>query len=215
MIGSFLVIWIAFFVLGGVRAYPFGGEHRHQYFLFPRLLLCATFAIDAFHARLRWNRVRGVFVVCFLVVALVATVHSLRAQWLDPPRGPPAWSGEHEVFFQDAIRAMPTYVGSFDFIGLHGSYRELGWTWLETRAGRTDVYALGPGGGWRIYRGRYLWNVGRIPASPTIAKIQNLMDEAQIEGLTAFALYLVDPGCGLPDERRGDQEQARRLFEEA
>lgn len=102
-------------VLGLVRHYPFGGELRHQYVLFPLLLLLVALALDLLWQKLDRTAARTLLVALVFTAAATVSYRSLRIHGSIGEAPAQAWWGEDfEQLFESGTE-LPVILPQYSF----------------------------------------------------------------------------------------------------
>lgn len=200
---ALLIIAIA----GIAGFYPFGGYLRHQYLLFPFLLLVLAFALDLAYKKLPNNLFRAMACGLVLGIALTSTA---RARQADPiGEAPPVqtFGNEIEAIFGVKIEPVPVYMTVYPFyvvyadrfgkgIDYRNSYGhdESGWigvSQLESPVAglqirrEWDEYAVSMDSGKQIplFRDRTLFHLPTAPDGSFFERLQELMHERSLRRL--------------------------------
>jgi len=114
MLAYSALLFTALLATGGIfRVYPFGGEMRHQYLLFPLLLLVLALLINALWRRLGNRPARALLIIIVLGIAINTTMRSHRDHFYIGEAPPaPFWKDELAALFQhgsDSVVVTPAY----------------------------------------------------------------------------------------------------------
>jgi hypothetical protein len=135
------VMMLAQIMVGGVfRVYPFGGEMRQQFVIFPFLVLGAFVLLDGLMSAIPRAAAYGLAVALALAIAAM----SLRVLYAFPDVRDPALKAQMVRF--DGLFPTPeaVYVDQFNLITFFTFHDDWKWTFLERVPGvpRVDVYRL-------------------------------------------------------------------------
>ena len=125
----------ALLALAGLLSfYPFGGSMRHQYILYPFLLLLLPLSLDLFWRSLHYPALKGILLTAVLAIALYSTANTHEEHFSigDAPPSP-FWKDEFDTLFShgsDSIVVTPAY----------GSYATFMNRWIPGVHYRTSFY---------------------------------------------------------------------------
>jgi len=102
-------------LLALIQRYPFGGELRHQYVLFPFLLLLLALVLDSLWRRI--NSRSAQIIIAGILVALMLNASYRTLQWrtmLGEAPAAPLWSDEFQILFEDGGE-IPVFIPHYTF----------------------------------------------------------------------------------------------------
>jgi len=151
------VMILAQIILGGVfRIYPFGGELRQQFVIFPFLVLCTFLLLDRLMSALPRAAVYGLAAGLALVIATM----SLRALQAFPDVRDPVLKAQMVRFNRLFPAPEAVYVDQFNLITFFTFHDDWKWTFLGRVPGvpSVDTYRLTRGGRrMLLFRDRDTW----------------------------------------------------------
>jgi hypothetical protein len=187
---------IAAAALRGV--YPFGGALRHQFFLFPFLVLTLAAAADLAAQRLpaRW---RALAACATLAVALTYGAARV-ARFPITPRGP--FAAPVEAWTRAFPRPQAVFVDHFNLIGLFSERHQWDWRALPARGGlaNVDEYEVTRGAERLRVVHRRRWNVDFRQRGAW----QDLRRILEVTGLPSLTTFVVRQ---FPDARSERQQE--------
>jgi hypothetical protein len=166
---------------------------RHEYVLFPFLMVSPALWLDDLGRLLPARRARLALGAGALAISAVTTADAFRR-----PR--------FEVFSSEAMFTVegrelfatggPYYTTEFGFVGLYGAWRGLGWRYEESVAEGLDRFAVANRE--HVYFERLEWVVGEPPSRPFCERLAALLENTGEDQMTVFAARQPDPGTGPP-----------------
>jgi hypothetical protein len=145
--------------------YPFGGNLRHQFILFPFAVLCGCIVLDRFASAIPGRRARAVLAAA----AILLTAGVLAARFYELPKSRTDIGAEHMSRFRDAFPSPASvYVDGFSLIMFFIHHHD--WTW-DLRAQNPsspwiDIYRVSKGDReFLLVRDRARWNTDFAEAS--------------------------------------------------
>jgi hypothetical protein len=169
-------------LLALARKYPFGGEARHMYVLYP-FLFCALALLTDELARLH----RGLKVAaCTTILAGAAWAswvgHSTNAFGETPHE--PLFSQDLPYVLNEEHAELPIYFCLFAFQGPDADLRRVGWRMLEHVE---DLDVLRLGGRWTVYRDRLVWQVPELGDERVSQRLELVCRESGAREVVVFA----------------------------
>ena len=215
--GILLLILAAILAAAVLKKYPLGGLVRHQYVIFPFLILSGLLVVDLAVRRMRQTSSR--WLVCGVLAAL-----SVWSSWraFDGPRlddfpHRPPWTAAHRELVDAVTPGETVYVSGFTYIALYqGARDDGGWTWqadLRDSAGGPHevIQAHLPVGTFRVLRDRSRWSAVAEGDQP--GRLRDLMQLEDLRSL--WVLKCFQWNADIPRDRvdhfarlRSDLEQA-------
>ena len=110
--------------------YPYGGELRHQYVLFPLLLLLLPLAMDALWRRLPHWSLRSLMVTLVLAVAIANAIHMRNHHRIEEAPPVERWSKPFKALFAKH-RDEPVFVNAYVFYPTYMNRRRHG-VWYQS-----------------------------------------------------------------------------------
>lgn len=110
-----ILLTVILALLGLVQRYPFGGELRHQYVLFPMLLLLVALALDRVWRRIDMTAARAALAVAVLAAALMVSHRTLQDRGIigESP-AQPWWGADFEILFETGTE-LPVIIPQYTF----------------------------------------------------------------------------------------------------
>ncbi len=131
-------------LLGLVRVYPFGGEERHMYVLFPFFVIVLGIALQEIGRVCKARAWRGTVMA---VTLALATLTSWRSHLRDPMQETPAtpwWGVEADLLFGPETDGYSLYLTTSTFGGIYSNLRErTGWDWRGQTMPDLQEYRVG------------------------------------------------------------------------
>lgn len=210
-----LVLTLILALLGVLDLYPFGGGLRHQYVLFPFLLLLLPLALDRLPTPRRWGQTPAALLgaACLVAAALVVLpqyrsgpVSEAPARpWLEDELGRLFATGSDEPILVPAFALIPAYLDRIDQgIAYHSSYQVsrdcahiayqgwfaalLNWPTFETYRSRAD-----DGGPLTLVKSQYYWDLPAVPDDPFFAATAKLLRRMDQRAIKVFAFRTAEP----------------------
>lgn len=172
-IGGLLALAAVFLTLALLRTYPFGGDLRHQYPLFPLGVVVMCAILDDLYRALPRRALRAALCVAVIGVGAWTTLHSFRSGVPDFP-STPVWGPEAAATFEVADD-RPVCFPNCAFVGLYGRYLQLGWRYLlSDDDGWEHLETTSPPR--RYFRHRPTWSLDPVPDREFLASIRRLCE---------------------------------------
>lgn len=173
----------AMWLLAIAHAYPFGGELRHQYILFPPLVLAAIVVADELAGVLQPVR-SPVLLISLAIVAAggLLTHRSFEADLAHEFVNGDWWEPEGEIVLDSSSR-FPTYLSFYNFVGYYGAHRKLGWHWEGSPIRGIERYRVGSHPGSIVYWDRYVWTLDEEQSAAMPARLSELMAAEELAAL--------------------------------
>ncbi len=184
-----LMLWAVLLLLGSKGIYPFGGRPRHQYILFPFMLMFAVLALDEVHAGLRSRGLRGTFIGLALVVAGGSSLLAFQGPDLDdfPTDSEVVFAEEAAELWRLTEAGDAVYFREFCMFGLYGRTRHQGWQFQKTWLDGLDEFEVGEGNGRRLlFRDHFRWVIPQPVDEEFLLRLWQLMQQAGLAKLWVF-----------------------------
>lgn len=200
--------------LGALGKYPFGGAMRHQYILFPFLLMLLPLALESVQAHLPQKPVALGLSLLVIVIATANAVHSYQQR--DPGEAPirNQFEREFERLFATApdspllipnfalfpawVNRMPhgihyqsSYQGGRDamYVAYQGTVAPL----LKWPAYETYRYKADDGSEATLVKDHYRWDLPPVPADDFFIQLAQLLHRMDQTAMTVFAFQTGEP----------------------
>jgi hypothetical protein len=201
-----------FMAAGVAGKYPFGGELRHQYLLFPFLVLSGFALLDRSLTLLSAPRAR----VALLSFGLLAAALNARAEYVRFPNVRSDHATSDVAMFRSLFpRPDVVLVDQFNAINFFTHYADWRWRTVE-RDGYFYMYAVSKGDSrFTVIRDRSVWNFD-FAELPLYGDIKRALLRTSARSITVF--YMDQFGTRVPhrpDEERTFRERVRTLASRA
>ena len=149
---------VALAILGWVHWYPFGGEARHMYVLYPMMILGLGIILEEVRVllRQRW----AALALAATTVAIAAWSSVARFDRGDNPEiaRSPAWHAEAAILFDTGEKPPPPiYITTSAFGAWYSEHRKLGWHYQGRPLPNLFEFRLA--NRWRVFRDELSWSV--------------------------------------------------------
>jgi hypothetical protein len=196
-----VLLWVGVFFLSVLDVYPFGGEVRHQYVLFPFTVLSSLLVLDRVCRRLRSRAIRGSLLAVAMLAAALSSISGFSGRPLDDF---PARPLHREEFSRVRSRMGPEdalFVTRYGIISVFANTMDWRWTRAERLEDRYDVFHVRKGNELLVVlRDRSLWVFPLPPEGSVPADVARVMER---KGLEAVWIWSASPDgdryCG-PDQ---------------
>jgi hypothetical protein len=193
-----LGLWAAMFTLACGRYYPFGGHLRHQYVVFPFLLLATVICLDEVYATMKSRASAAAFCAVLTIGTGVASARGHGVS-LDEFAGARFWWREVATARSMLRPRDALYTHQFNLIGVFSNLRD--WRWLrEGRVGGLDRFVVEREREQLVVLRHPAWTVPLPPTSELVAGLASAMRASRHPGLVVLALP--QPPFDLKTERR-------------
>lgn len=199
-----LLLWIVLLVLAYLGLYPFGGRLRHQFMLFPFLLLSIFLVIDEAYRVLATHIPRAL--LCVIVAWAILTgfwkgVDVPLEEFTDGPFWPTEVAATRRMLHAgDAL-----YARQFNQVGLYSNLRDWRWVHRTHRGRRYDLFTVERGNErLTVIRDRE-WVIPSALTAEFVADLKTLIDSNELSGLVVLAVpqgHFDRAGAEMPESER-------------
>jgi len=211
-IAAFLLMLGAFMLASLRGRYPFGGGMRHQFLMFPFLVLTAVALLDRLAALIRLRHARAVALALgFLAAGVNAKAAYTRFQNIRNDRATRDVAAFRNLFPHPGA----VLLDQFNVVNFFTHYYE--WKWRTVaRYGSLYKYAVSKNGNeFTVLRYISIWNFDFTDASVYL-NIRQALDAAQADSIIVFCIDQSGSHVPLtPDEERAFQRNAQTLAAQA
>jgi hypothetical protein len=202
--GALGIVLTGVLILAGIAAggllgkYPFGGELRQQFLLFPFAVLGGVILFDRLAAAARPKLAAAAMWAVFAAVAAASTV--TLAQY--PNFGPDLDSGQTVRFQRDFPAPHAVYVDQFNLIVFFSHYDDWNWKFVGHCGAvpTLDIYSLSRGAeNMLVFRDLARWNAD-ITGAALYSDLAKCMQSRQVASLVIFYIRQDESAVKIRDE---------------
>jgi len=200
------LLWLSLLVLGVLEMHPFGGKLRHQYFMFPLIILLLIFLFDEVYGRIQNRLLHAVLCGGILILAISGSIYSFRNNRIGEFPDVPLWKGAARHLFIEKDKETPIYMNAYPFNAVFTVQRYRGWHFEGPVDRGWDEFKAGMGTEkWTIYRDRRNWTVPHLPDETFFQRLRRLFKKKGLSSLRVFTARAKQPSS--KRERLADKDR--------
>ena len=181
-------VWFVLFAAALVHLYPFGGRMRHQFVLFPFLVLTAALVLDEI-GRIAPRPVRWLLPLALAVPIAAGARQSLTTSPLEEFPPVPLWQASVREVRAALAPGDAIYTGTYNQIGLFKSMRDCRWTHRDRRDDRLDRFTAECGGrAVDVVRDQIFWTLPLPADAGLLAGVATVARQRADAGLWVVAM---------------------------